>query len=134
MLAHVPYIIGAVHLDLKSIRIIELERFFRVLVRKLQVKFGQPGTHFISVEVGNPEVVVIDGGGLMFALLNTEEGIADAQDVYRRRLLPQGHPEELLVELRGAVKVRNPHSDVVEANSAEACRRRGRCERTRRRE
>ena len=27
-LAHVTYVIGSVHLDLKSIRIIELERFF----------------------------------------------------------------------------------------------------------
>jgi hypothetical protein len=39
VLADVSYVVGRVHLNLESIWIIELERFFRSFVRELQVKF-----------------------------------------------------------------------------------------------
>jgi len=37
--AHMADVIRSVHLDLKSVRIKELERFFRLSVRKLEVHF-----------------------------------------------------------------------------------------------
>jgi len=37
-----------------------------------------------------------------------------------RRLLPERHAEKLLIELRRAVKIGNPHGDVVQTYSAKA--------------
>ena len=93
-----PNVIRSVHLDLKAIRIKEFEGFLRLGVGKFEVHFLQPGAHCVSIEVFNPEVVMIHGWGLARALLDAKERISDAQDMHGCRLLPDGHPEELLVE------------------------------------
>src|SRR6202158_5826625 len=127
---HMTDIIGSVHLNQESIRIIELERFLGS-TRKLQIELRQPGANCIGVKVLNPEVKVIDGSGLIVALLNTEEGFPYTQDMCRCRLLPKRHAKELLIELGRAVKVGNLHGDMVHTDSREPRRRRWSCERAR---
>src|ERR1017187_1715845 len=111
-------IIGSVHLNQESIRIIELERFLRS-TRKLQIELRQLSADCIGVKVRNPEVIVIDGSGLIIALLNAKEGFSYTQDMCRCRLLPKRHSKELLIELGRAVKVRNLHGDMVHTDSTE---------------
>jgi hypothetical protein len=120
---HMTDIIGSVHLNQESIWIIELERF-RGSTRKLQIEIRQPGANCIGVKVLNPEVKVIDGSGLIVALLNAEEGFSYTQDMCRCRLLAKGHAEEVLIELGRAVKVGNLYGDMVHTDSPEARRRR----------
>jgi len=84
------------------------------------MKLRQPGANFIGVKVGDPEVKVIDGSGLTFALFNAKEGRSHTQDMYFCRLLPKWHPKELLIELGRAVKVRNSHGDMVQTDSTKA--------------
>jgi hypothetical protein len=79
-LAHVTYVVGRIHLDLESIRIVELEGFLRSKVREFKTAFPQLCAHCIGVEVGNSEVVVVDGRGFTLTLLNAEERISDTQD------------------------------------------------------
>jgi len=126
-LAHVTYVVGCIHLDLESIRIVELEGFLRSKVREFKTSLPQPCAHCIGVEVGNSEVVMVNGRGFTLTLLNAEERASDTQDVYGRRLLFERHPEEFLVELGSAMKVGNAHRDVVQADRPEAGGRRS-CE------
>jgi hypothetical protein len=64
------------------------------LLEKVQMKLRQPGANFIGVKVRDPEVKVIDGSDLTFALLNAKEGRSHTQDMYFCRLLPKRHPKE----------------------------------------
>src|SRR5439155_13084457 len=105
-------IVGSVELNQKPIQIGELERFFRIAAREFQIAFGQFRARLVRIEAGNSEVVVIERGWTL-TLLDPKEGFSDAQNMDRLRLLLQGHPEELLVELRRLVKVGNTHSDMV---------------------
>jgi hypothetical protein len=73
---------------------------------------------------------VIEGSGLIVALLNAEEGFPYTQDMCRCRLLPK-HPKELLIEPGRALKVWNLHGDMVHIDSREARRRGWSCERAR---
>src|ERR1035438_3612891 len=119
--AHVTNIIGRVQLNLKSIWIVELERFLRIAVSELQIALLQLQARLVSVKAGNPEVVVFDRSRFTITLFNTEEGVPDTQDMDLRRLLLQWHSEELLVELRCAVEVGHPHGHVVYADGLEPC-------------
>src|SRR5882672_5677849 len=84
------------------------------------MKLRQPGANFIGVKVRDPQVKVIHGSDLTFALLNAKEGRSRTQDMYSCRLLPKRHSKELLIELGSAVKVRNPHGDMVQTDSTKA--------------
>ncbi len=66
-------IIRSVHLNVEPIRVIELERFLWSFVGEFQIQFRQPGAHCAGIEIGKPEVKVIEGCGLAFALNYAEE-------------------------------------------------------------
>src|SRR3984957_15172539 len=113
-------IAGSVHLNLEAIRIIELEGFAGGFVGKIEMKLGQSCSNFISVEICDPEIKMVDGGGLTFSLLDAKEGRPYAQNMHLCRLLLERHPKELLIELRSAMKVGNTHGDVVQSDSTKA--------------
>src|SRR5258708_10684483 len=91
---HVTYVIGSVQLNLEPIRIVELERPFRIALRDLQIAFLQLRARLVCVEARNAEVVVIDRSRLTFALLNAKEGLADTHDMDRLPLLLQRHSKD----------------------------------------
>src|SRR5258708_18438310 len=107
-----PLIIGSIQLNQESIRIPELKRFLRPAGFQLQIARLYFVDCFVGVESGDSEVIVIEAGGGSL-LLNSKETLADAEDVSLLRMLLKRHPKELLVELRGAANVRNPHGDVI---------------------
>ena len=113
-------VIGCVQLNLKAVRIKELERLLGIAAIEFQIERFQFCARLIRVEARDAEIIVIDFGGLTIALLNAKEAIADSQDVSGCRLLLQRHSEELLVELRCAVKVGYLYRDVVDTHCAEA--------------
>ena len=77
------------------------------VTRKLQIELRQLSANCIGVKVLNPEVIVIDGSGLIVTLLNAKEGFSYTQDVRPSRLLSKRHSKELLIELGRAVNVGN---------------------------
>src|SRR6266446_6305007 len=122
-----PLIIGSIQLNQESIRIPELKRFLRPAGFQLQIACLYFIDCFVGVESGDSEVIVIEAGGGSL-LLNSKETLADAEDVSLLRMLLKRHPKELLVELRGAVNVRNPHGDVIKGYGTQAfLLRRGLC-------
>ncbi len=72
---------------------------FEVLSENFRLSSDSRARTCIGVEVCDPEIIVIHGRGLVLALLNAKKGVPDSEDMYRCGLLPEGHPEELLVEL-----------------------------------
>jgi hypothetical protein len=119
--AYMTDVIGRVYLHLESIRVKKFERFLGLGVEEFQTAFLKFGANLVGVEMGNPEVVMVNRSGLAFALLNPEEGITDTEDVHSRGVLFQGHPEEFLVKLRRPVKVRDTHGDVIQADRPKTC-------------
>src|ERR1017187_3527072 len=97
--AHMTNVIGFVQLNLEAIRIVELERFFRIATLELQIELLQLRARLVSVEARDSEVIMIDAGSLTIALLDAEEGVSHTQDVCICRLLLKRHREELLIEL-----------------------------------
>ena len=63
---------------------------------------------------------MIEDSGLAFTLHNTKEGLTDTENMDCRRLLPERHAEKLLIELRRAMKIGNPHSDMVQTDRVKA--------------
>src|SRR5260370_12135142 len=122
-----PLIIGSIQLNQESIRIPELKRFLRPAGFQLQIARLDFVDCFVGVESGDSEVIVIEAGGGSL-LLNSKETLADAEDVSLLRMPLERHPKELLVELRGAVDVRNPHGYVIKGYGAQVfLLRRGLC-------
>jgi len=74
---------------------------------------------FMNLMTSDHGHIVIEAGSGSL-LLNSKETLADAEDVSLLRMLLKRHPEELLVEPRGAVHVRNPHGDVIQCYGAQA--------------
>ena len=97
-----------------------LLRVAAVIGKAALLEFGAQG---ISIEVGDAEVKVINGWFLIgISLLYTEKGRTHAKNVHSGRLLAQGHPEQLLIELGGLVQVRDAQGDVIDADGLEAGR------------
>src|ERR1022692_2695543 len=110
--ADVPFVIRSVDLNQKSVGIPELKRFLVAAGLHFQIARLQFSYYIVRIESCDSEVIVIESWRRTL-LFNSKEALSNSQDVSLFRMLLQGHPKKLLIELGGAVNVGDAHGNVV---------------------
>src|SRR5579863_118799 len=117
--AYMTFIRRSIDLDEESIGIPELERLLVPARLRFQIARLQLRDHIVGVEAGDTEIVMVKGHRVGL-LLNSKEALADSQNMRCGGMLLEGHPKELLVELRSTLDVRDTYGNVIQADGAQA--------------